>query len=184
MFRLATPPDLSERDLVAQCLLHDEPSAQRTAQRMLFERYKRAMFSTVFRLLNDYHAANDALQDGFIEVFRNLESFRQDSTLGAWIKTIMIRQALRHRRLIIVSEPLDLLLHDQPADVPEGITGEQLDAAIRSLPDGCRAVFLLAEVEGYPHREVAQMLNISEGTSKSQVSYARKLLRQKLTEWR
>lgn len=138
------------------------------------------MFSTVFRLLNDYDVANDALQEGFVEVFRNLHSFRQESTLGAWIKTIMVRQALRQRRLFPVFEPLDTATHDRPVDMPDTVTGEQLDTAIRSLPDGCRAVFLLAEVEGYPHREIAQMLNISEGTSKSQVSYARKLLRQKL----
>lgn len=184
MFRLATPPDISERDLVEQCLDAGDPTTQRLAQRRLFEQYKRAMFSTVFRLLNDYDAANDALQDGFIEVFRGLGGFRHSSTLGAWIKTIMVRQALRQRRLFIPAEPLDLRLHDQSAEVPTGITGEQLDAAIRSLPDGCRAVFLLAEVEGYPHREVAQLLNISEGTSKSQVNYARKLLRQLLAEWR
>ncbi|TAE28279.1 MAG: RNA polymerase sigma factor [Cytophagales bacterium] len=180
MFRLATPPDISERALVEQCLDRDAPSLQRLAQRTLFERYKRAMFSTVFRLLNDYDAANDALQDGFVEVFRNLGGFRHESTLGAWIKTIMVRQALRQRRLFPVFQPLDTLTHDPPADLPDTLTGEQLDVAIRSLPDGCRAVFLLAEVEGYPHREVAQMLNISEGTSKSQVNYARKLLRQKL----
>jgi RNA polymerase sigma factor (sigma-70 family) len=184
MFRLATPPDISERDLVEQCLQTGDPASQRSAQRRLFEQYKRAMFSTVFRLLNDYDAANDALQDGFIEVFRSLNTFQHISTLGAWIKTIMVRQALRQRRLFIPTEPLDLILHDQPDEVPTGITGEQLDAAIRGLPDGCRAVFLLAEVEGYPHREVAQMLNISEGTSKSQVNYARKLLRQRLAEWR
>ncbi len=184
MFCLATPPDISETELVERCLAPDQ-LARRTAQRLLFERYKRAMFSTAFRMLNDYDAANDALQDAFVEVFRSLGNFRQESTLGAWIKTIVVRQTIRQRRLIWQFETLDATTHDRAAiDTPDTISGEQLDAAIRSLADGCRAVFLLAEVEGYPHKEIAAMLNISEGTSKSQVNYARKLLRQRLADWR
>lgn len=183
MFRLATPPDISETELVERCLAPDL-LARRTAQRLLFERYKRAMFSTAFRMLNDNDAANDALQDAFVEVFRNLGNFRQESTLGAWIKTIVVRQTIRQRRLMWQFETLDATHDRATTDVPDTISGEQLDAAIRSLPDGCRAVFLLAEVEGYSHKEIAAMLNISEGTSKSQVNYARKLLRQRLADWR
>ncbi len=152
------------------------------AQRLLFERYKRAMFSVALRILNDYDHANDALQDAFVEVFRHLASFRFQSTLGAWIKTIVVRQALRKQQLEWRFETLDEQLHDQAIEVPDTITGAVLDAAIRSLPDGARAVFVLAEVEGYKHHEIAAMLNISEGTSKSQLSYARKLLRKKLSE--
>lgn len=175
-------PDPYERALVARCLTPESPAAQRTAQRELFERYKRAMFTTVFRILNDYDRANDALQDGFIDVFRSLGTFQGTSSLGAWIKTIMVRQALKLQRHEARYETIDAERHDQPVNVPDHILGEQLDAAIRSLPDGARTVFLLAEVEGYAHREIAQMLTISEGTVKSQVSYARKLLKQRLHE--
>lgn len=184
MFRLATPDSLSETELLDRCLRHEQPADRRTAQRLLFERYKRAMFTTAFRILNDYDAANDALQDGFVEVFRHLHTFRAESTLGAWIKTIIVRQALRQKQHAWRFETLDATTHDRPFDVPDSLTGEQLDAAIRSLPDGCRAVFLLAEVEGYNHREIAALLNIAEGTSKSQANYARKLLRQRLADWR
>ena len=179
MFRLATPPDISERDLVDGCMSADA-TAQRTAQRLLFERYKRAMFSTAYRITNDHDNANDALQDAFVEVFRNLDQFGFRSTLGAWVKIIVVRQAIRKQKLENRFETIDETRHDQPASLPDTLTGAELDAAIRTLPDGARTIFLLAEVEGYAHKEIAAMLGVSEGTSKSQVSYAKKLLRQRL----
>lgn len=185
MFRLAIPPDISERDpverdLVERCLSADT-SDRRTAQRLLYERYKRAMFSTAYRITNDQDHANDVLQDAFVEVFRHLDQFAFRSTLGAWIKTIVVRQAIRKQQLEGRFVTLDETIHDQPAPFRDTLTGAELDAAIRTLPDGARTIFLLAEVEGYPHKEIAEMLNVSEGTSKSQTSYAKKLLRQRLS---
>ena len=176
MFRLATPPELSEQELVQQCRSND-----RVAQRTLFDRYNRAMFSTAYRITNDFDHANDALQDAFVDVFRSLDQFTCRSTLGAWIKTIVVRQAIRKQQLEGRFITLNEQHHDQPAPFRDTLTGVELDAAIRTLPDGARTVFLLIEVEGYTHKEVAEMLGISEGTSKSQVSYAKKLLRQRLT---
>ena len=178
---MPTLPDLSEQELVERCRSKDQPAIQRTAQRHLFEQYKRAMFSTTYRILNDYDNANDALQDAFVEVFRSLDQFAFRSTLGAWIKTIVVRQAVRKQHLEERFLTLDETIHDQPAPFRDTLTGEELDAVIRTLPDGARTVFLLIEVEGYAHKEVAEMLGISEGTSKSQVSYAKKLLRQRLS---
>ena len=179
-------PDPYERALMVRCLTPESPEAQRTAQRELFERYKRAMFSTVLRIVNNYDLANDTLQNGFVETFRHLADFRGTSSLGAWVKTIIVRQALRIMRFEARFETINADLHDQPVLVPDHLLGEQLEKVIQSLPDGCRTIFLLAEVEGYPHREIAQMLTMAEGTVKSQVSYARKLLKQKLHElaWR
>ena len=190
MFRLATPPDIAERDslrndpfetnLVERCQSVDL-LVRRTAQRELYERYKRAMFSTAYRITNDYDHANDALQDAFVDVFRSLGQFAFRSALGGWIKTIVVRQAIRKQQLEGRFLTLDEAFHDQPAPFRDTLSGAELDAAIRTLPDGARTIFLLAEVEGYTHKEVAGMLGISEGTSKSQVSYARKLLRQRLS---
>lgn len=196
MFRLAIPPDTSEhkpsgrepvsrdeaeKDLIERCLTTDQPAACRAAQRQLFEQYKRAMFSTAYRILNDYDHANDALQDAFVDVFRNLDQFAFRSTLGAWIKTIVVRQAIRKQQLEGRFLTIDEDFHDQPVPFRDSLTGAELDAAIRTLPNGARTIFLLVEVEGYSHKEVAEMLGISEGTSKSQTSYAKKLLRQRLS---
>ena len=180
MFRLATLPDISERELVEQCL-GDVVSGRRMAQRTLYERYKRAMYSTAYRITNDQDHAHDVLQDAFVEVFKHLGQFSFRSTLGAWIKTIVVRQAIRKQQLEGRFETLDGTRHDQPATLSDTLTGAELDTAIRSLPDGARTIFLLVEVEGYMHHEVATMLGIAEGTSKSQVSYAKKLLRQRLS---
>ena len=200
MFRLAIPPDPSEQEPVSPNPLRNDPVTpdrvdsdlirrcqsvdlltRRVAQRELYERYKRAMFSTAYRIINDYDHANDALQDAFVDVFRNLNQFAFRSTLGSWIKTIVVRQAIRKQQLEGRFLTLDETIHDQPAPFRDTLTGAELDAVIRTLPDGARTIFLLAEVEGYAHKEIAGMLGISEGTSKSQVSYAKKLLRQRLS---
>ena len=141
------------------------------------------MYSVVYRILNHEDHAHDALQEGFIDVFRHLSQFQQKSSLRNWIKTIMVRKALRKLKLEHRYEPLNTqCYHTDLITWPSHLTGETLDQAIRSLPPGCRAVFTLVEVEGYSHRETADMLQVSEGTSKSQLFHAKKLLRSKLTE--
>lgn len=180
MFSLATSSDISERELVERCLA-EAVAERRTGQRTLYERYKRAMYSTAYRITNDADHAHDVLQEAFVDVFRSLSQFSFRSTLGAWIKTIVVRQAIRKQQLEGRFETLDETRHDSPAALPDTLTAAELDAAIRSLPAGARAVFLLVEVEGYAHHEAATMLGIAEGTSKSQVSYAKKLLRQRLS---
>lgn len=167
---------ITDEQLLQGCLAHD-----RGCQRRLFELYKNAMYSVVFRILNHEDHAHDALQEGFIDVFRDLALFRGESTLGSWIKMIMVRKALKKLKLERRYAPLDM----PPEDVglvawPDDLTGEVLDEAIRSLSPGYRAVFTLIEVEGYSHRETAGMLDISEGTSKSQLHHAKKILRTKL----
>lgn len=171
------PSELTEIQLVERCLRQD-----RQAQRLLFERYKRAMFTKAFRMLNDADHAHDVLQDAFVEVFRDLARFRFESTLGAWIKTIVLHHALRKLKVENRWETLQEEYHDQAIEPPDHFTAVELDAAIRKLPEGCRAVFLLAEVEGFRHDEIAELLSITEGTSKSQLHYAKKKLRAWLSE--
>lgn len=166
----------TEERLIRGCLAQD-----RAWQRQLFESYKNAMYTTVYRMLNDEDQAHDALQEGFIEVFRDLKRFRGQGSLGSWIKTIMVRKALRKIKIEQRYEPLDPEQACPDAiSWPDPLSGEALDQAIRALSPGYRAVFTLVEVEGYRHQEVASMLGISEGTSKSQLNRAKKLLRFKL----
>lgn len=158
-----------EQRLLAGCLAHD-----RQAQYQMYQRYKTAMFSAALRLLGGDHAlAQDALQDAFVEVFQQLADFRQESTLGAWVKTIVVRRALRTLRRAQRTEVYDQDRHPEPLVAwRDGLTGEALDRAIGELPAGYRAVFCL--VEGYAHREVAALFTISEGTSKSQLHHAKR----------
>jgi len=165
-----------EHQLLVGCL-----AQQRPAQYQLYQRYKSAMFSTALRILNDRELAQDALQEAFVNIFRQLEHFRQESSLGAWMKTIVVRcalQVLRREQRMDVYDPDH---HPEPLVAwHDGLTGEALEKAIGELPAGYRAVFCLIEVEGYLHREVADLLGISEGTSKSQLHAAKRVLQVKL----
>lgn len=118
-----------------------------------------------------------------MQVFKHIGAFEQRSTLGAWIKTIVVRTALQkveRRKLSLEPWPEE---YNEP--LPDWgsspIDAMQLEQAIQRLPEGARAVFVLAEVEGYAHKEIAAMLEISEGTSKSQLFAAKKRLRELLS---
>lgn len=165
-------PNVNEKALIKLCLKKD-----RTAQRELFLAYKDAMFTVLYRLLGNTEEAEEALQDGFIKVFSHLSSFQQKSTLGAWMKTIFVREALQRLRKTNLLDTDSSIIEDVASiSFDDALTGEVLEKAILSLEDGFRTVFLLIEVEGYKHREVAEMLHISVGTSKSQLSRSKKKL--------
>lgn len=167
----------NEDELIQAC---KEQNAQ--AQFALFEKYKVAMFNLIFRICSDYDKANDYLQEGFIDVFRNIKNFRKESTLGAWIKTIMIRKALKGIRSEIAFEKLNEDIQSNDLGLDQWIDGEMLDQAIKNLPESSRAVYILYEIEGYSHQEISNMLKVSVGTSKSQLHYAKKLLQKALSK--
>jgi len=167
-----------ERDLVRGCTRND-----RIAQRDLYHKYCDAMFTIAYRIVSNRDDAHDALQDAFIQVFRDIAQYRFDSTLGAWIKTIVVRTSLKqlskNRKLAFAD--LDETKSNEMILIPDTLNSEYLEKIILSLPDGYRTVFLLTEVEGYSHEETAKMLGISTGTSKSQLHHAKKMLKNRLT---
>ncbi|MCB0705044.1 MAG: RNA polymerase sigma factor [Saprospiraceae bacterium] len=168
-----------EAELIKACMQNDQ-----LAQRKLYDQYKRAMFTLCNRITGDYDLAQDVLQEGFVKVFRGLGSFRGESTLGAWIKTIIVRTAygkLRSQKMHF--ESLENVASDEVVDWGDYLQAEYLEKAINSLPDGYRTVFTLVEIEGYAHKEVAEMMEISVGTSKSQLFYAKRKLREILKEY-
>ena len=164
-----------EKALVAGCLAND-----RRSQKQLYDRYKDAMYTLCYRITNDLDLAEDVLQEAFVGVFRGMKNFRQESTLGAWIKTIVVRTAYRKIKKQIHTQPLEDHHKGSMIDWGNSLDTEYLEQAIQSLPPGYRSVFVLVEIEGYAHKEVADMMDISVGTSKSQLFYAKKQLRKKL----
>ena len=167
-----------ERELVKGCT-----RSSRIAQRDLYYKYCDAMFTIAYRIVNNRDDAHDALQDAFIQVFRDIGQYRFDSTLGAWIKTIVVRTSLRllskNRNLAFTD--MEEAKSDEMILIPDTLNSEYLEKVILSLPDGYRTVFLLTEVEGYTHEETAAMLGISAGTSKSQLHHAKKMLKTRLS---
>ena len=170
---------MTESQLIDACLREE-----RLAQKQLYDRYKDAMYTVAYRITGDFDLANDALQDGFINIFRGLPKFRRESTLGAWIKKIIVRAALKRIRNL---KPIETLNEEHTGgliDWGDHLQAEYLEKAIMALPDGYRSVFVMIEVEGYSHKEVAENLDISVGTSKSQLFYAKKKLRASLEKYR
>ncbi|MEO0471523.1 MAG: RNA polymerase sigma factor [Bacteroidota bacterium] len=169
-------------DLVEACKTGD-----RNAQFRLYQLYAKAMFNICVRILGDRAAAEDALQEAFVSVFSKLHTFEGRASLGAWMKKIVINKCLsllNKRRLFF--EPLDENVQENvSADTPQGISEHDLNPgiihdAIKELPEGCRVIFTLYQLEGYDHQEISDILNVSVSTSKSQFHRAKKLLQKKL----
>jgi RNA polymerase sigma-70 factor (ECF subfamily) len=127
--------------------------------------------------------AEDILQEAFVKVFHGLKDFRQESKLETWITRIMVNTALNQQRKKLYLFPM---VDVEELDLPQeevsisGMHFTQLLEMIQSLPQGCQIVFNLFAMEGYNHKEIAALLGISEGTSKSQYARARSLMQQKL----
>jgi RNA polymerase sigma-70 factor (ECF subfamily) len=159
-------------------------AGESASQRLLYERYVNAMYHIVIRMVGKAEDAEDVIQDTFIKVFNSLGSFRKDSTLGAWIKRIAINSALnflkKEKRTQTVQ--LDERFNESPEEDVEvtSISMKRIHNAIKSLPDGSRAVLTLFLLEGYQHKEIASILDITESTSKTQYRRGKQLLKERL----
>lgn len=169
----------SEAELIAGCA-----SGNPAAQQELYDRFAGRMLVLCLRYARSQMEAEDALQEGFIKVFQAIRKFRGESKLQTWITRIMINSSLNIQRKKLYMLPMVDVDHAPLQETEEvhlaGIHLDDLIAMVQLLPDGCRLVFNLFAVEGYSHREIADMLKISEGTSKSQYNRARMLLQSKL----
>jgi len=143
------------------------------------------MYNTVLRMVQHPQDAEDLLQSVFVEVFTKMDTFRYESSIGAWIKRITVNKCinfLKSRRLAFSELTIGMDRAETPEPEPESpYSVETINHAISDLPDGYRVVFNLYAVEGYDHEEIAQILGISEATSKSQYSRAKAKLREILT---
>jgi RNA polymerase sigma factor (sigma-70 family) len=153
------------------------------AQFRLYNQYSKAMYNLAYRILNNREDAEDILQETFVECFRNLGSFRFESTFGAWLKKILINKCINQ----IKKKKVDLTLYETvPSDIYEEEEETTYDTGkifkgIELLPDGYRIILTLYLLEGYDHSEISQILGISESTSKSQYSRAKDKLRKIIT---
>lgn len=159
----------------------------RRAQKELYDRYCQAMYNICLRMTRHEADAEDLLQNAFVDVFTKLDSFRHESTIGAWIKRIVINTCinfLKKRRLNTQSwdERIPDQADEREADTWPELTIEKVKQAIGALPDGYRTVFSLYLMEGYDHKEIGEILQISEATSKSQYSRAKSRLREMMHE--
>lgn len=163
-------------------LISNVRRGDRSAQFQLFELTKGMLYSACYRIVHDEDEANDVLQDSYVEIFQKIHSLKHPEALLSWMKTITIRKAILQTRKKIHFEPIEDVKMESSEESDAWFDAEMLDQAIESLPTGARAVFLLLSVEGYSHREASKMLGISENTSKSQLNYAKTLLKKRITK--
>lgn len=178
---IRNPEFHSETELIKACLKNNGK-----AQKELYLRFSYMMKGVCLRYSSNHTDAEDLLQESFMKVFENLHRYKDEGKLGAWVRTITLhcvfekyrRQKKERESILYVEEyfekpqELDTILENMAA-------GELLEK-IQRLPEGYRIVFNLYAIEGYRHEEIAQQLNIQVGTSKSQYSRARALLREML----
>lgn len=170
-----------EENIIKKCL-----RGNRQAQRMLYENYKVKWFMISLRYASNKAEAEDMLQEGLISIFRDLKQFDPGkAAFSAWSSKVMVNAALQYLRKwkkLNFNQSLDGF-EDQLSykdDILGKIGAKELTALVQELPEGYRTVFNLYVMEGYKHREIADMLSISENTSKSQLMKAKNMLRNRL----
>ena len=158
----------------------------RKFQQLLYNMLSAKMFAVCLRYANEYNSAQDLLQEGFVKVYKNIEKFRGEGSFEGWVRRIFVNTAIEHYR-----KKVNLYaLHDTDAKSYESYNGNALEVLkqedimkmIQKLSHGYRTVFNLYVVEGFSHKEIGEMMGISEGTSKSQLARARYLLQKMITE--
>ena len=156
------------------------------AQFQLYQLYAKAMYNVCYRIMNNREEAEDMLQESFTEAFMKIDTFRFESTFGAWLKRITVNKcinALKRRKAeLVYTDTVSDDGYEEKEFDPRGLTVEQVQHALEEMPEGYRLVFSLFLLEGYDHGEIAQILGISESTSKSQYARARKKIQQILIQ--
>lgn len=161
-------------------LIESCKSNNREAQYKLYSLLSGKMFAVCLRYAKNREAAEDLLQEGFVKVFINIDKFRGDGSFEGWVRRIIVNTAVEHYRKSTKMYPM-VNVDDINKDIPWADTGDELELEdlmkmIDKLSHGYKTIFNLYVVEGYSHKEIGEMLEISEGTSKSQLARARYLL--------
>ncbi len=173
---------ISDAELIKGCI-----EGKQDVQQQLYKKFASSMFGVCLRYFDSREEAEDALQEGFIRVFTNLGTFRNEGSLEGWVRRIIVNTALnqlrnhqKHQHHLDLEE-VENELSDE-ADLISNISKEDMLRLLVELPPGYRMVFNLYEIEGYSHKEIAEMFAISVSTSKTQLLKARKVLQKKVVE--
>lgn len=158
----------------------------RDAQRVIYEHHAPKMLSVCRYYIKDIHHAEEVMLNGFLKVFTKLKTYSNAGTFEGWIRKIMVRESISFLRsnqkleFSIEDIPQDQSTFDYQANIEERLNANNIQELIDTLPEGYKIVFVMYAIEGYKHHEIATLLNITEGTSKSQLFKARKQLQQQL----
>jgi RNA polymerase sigma-70 factor (ECF subfamily) len=167
--------NITESDLLKGCL-----AGNRRMQEELYRRYSPRMYAVCLRYAGMADEAEDILQEGFIKIFKKMDSFRGDGSFEGWMRRVFVNTAIEHfrrkRYLMPVTEKEENSIEGKYTSALDDLAAKDIMALVQELSPGYRTVFNMYVVEGYTHKEIADILGISEGTSKSQLSRAKVIL--------
>lgn len=169
----------NEKQLIKKSIKGDQQ-----AQKLLYDKFSPKMLGVCRQYIKDLHFAEDVMVNGFVKVFNHLSSFENKGSFEGWIRTIMVRESisyLRKRQFVVYDDDAVEANGEVSSGNDDLLDLEYVQYLIDELPEGYKAVFLLYAIEGYGHKEIAGLLEISEGTSKSQLFKARKMLQENLS---
>lgn len=168
---------INETDLVSGCIRGD-----RKMQRELYNRFAPKMYGVCLRYASNAEEAEDILQEGFIKVFRKIATYRGEGSFEGWIRRIFVNTAIEYYRkktyLQPITEQEENTVEGKYLSVLDSLAEKDIIKLVQQLSPGYRTVFNMYVVEGYTHKQIAEMLGISEGTSKSQLSRAKQILQE------
>lgn len=172
---------LSENEIIEGCARHD-----RRAQQMLYDRYSRLLFGVCMRYASDRAEAEDILQESFLKIYFSIKEYSGTGSFTGWMRKIVVNTAithyhrnLKHKHYVEIEEYVSVETGVSSFE-EDFFTSDELFKVLNELPPGYRMVFNLYAIEGYKHKEIAEMLGIDINTSKSQYSRAKAALREKL----
>ena len=174
------PLPIPESELVAACQAREEK-----AFRLMYDHYAPLLLTMAMRYTSRAAEAEDILQETFIKVFKSIDKFVLNGSFEGWLKRILVNTAINHfhqQSRVKESSTLDsaAIFQSEDADIIDQMSEDELIEKIRQLPEGYRIVFNLYVIEGYDHQEIGKLLNISAGTSRSQLAKAKKKLKESL----
>ncbi len=178
--QLPTFVQITDRELFEACLRRDSK-----AQATLYNQYKGRFFGICRRYAQSREDAEDLLQDAFVKIFLNLNELRNADQLSAWIRRVVVNVCIDYYHKKVIFTNLDEV-HERPTqnwendNIISQMSNQELLSAVNELSDGARIVFNMYVIDGFTHQEIANKLNIMEGTSKSQLAFAKRTLRKKL----
>ncbi len=170
-----------QKEIIQGCV-----AGKTEAQGMLFKKYSKMLFGVCIRYTKDRTAAEDVLHEGFIKIFLNIASFKNKGSFEGWMRRIMVNTALEQYRkkfqMYPVGEVAELESKQSTNFIVSELSAQDLLSLVKDLPPAYKMVFNLYAIDGYSHKEISAILNISIGTSKSNLSRARKILQNKVAQ--
>lgn len=177
------PDKKNLKRIVAACQKND-----RKAQRDLYDLFSKKFFVICLRYASDYSSAEDMLQEGFIKLYAKIGKYNDSGSFAGWASRVISNNCIdiirKKNNLYAISDYQENSLETYTINALDKLIGEDIIKVIQTLPKGYKTVFNMYVIEGYTHKEIGEKLNISAGTSKSQLNRARKLLQKKLEEIR